>query len=85
MHERLETDRLLLRMFGNDDLDPYYAICSDPEVMEFIRQGKTMNRLDACARTRAPFESLKDSAGLPDGTAELLGTPVLVYAYSLVR
>ena len=47
MHERLETDRLVLRMFVDDDLDAYYAICSDPEVMEFIGQGKTMNRLDA--------------------------------------
>lgn len=46
MHERLETERLVLRMFGNDDLDAYYAICSDLEVMEFIGQGKAMNRLD---------------------------------------
>ncbi len=46
MHERLETDRLVLRMFGNDDLDAYYAICSDVEVMEFIGQGKGMSRLD---------------------------------------
>ena len=46
MHERLETDRLVLRMFGNDDLEPYFSICSDPEVMEFIGQGKTMSRLD---------------------------------------
>ena len=46
MHERLETDRLVLRMFGNDDLDAYYAICSDLEVMEFIGQGKAMSRLD---------------------------------------
>ncbi len=46
MHERLETDRLILRMFGNDDLDAYHAICSDAEVMEFIGQGKTMTRLD---------------------------------------
>jgi RimJ/RimL family protein N-acetyltransferase len=46
MHERLETDRLVLRMFGNEDLDAYYAICSDVEVMEFIGQGKAMTRLD---------------------------------------
>ncbi|HSH38828.1 MAG TPA: GNAT family N-acetyltransferase [Chthoniobacterales bacterium] len=42
MHERLDTERLVLRMFGNDDLDAYHAICSDREVMEFIGQGKTM-------------------------------------------
>jgi RimJ/RimL family protein N-acetyltransferase len=46
MHEGLETERLRLRMFRDDDLDAYFAICSDPEVMEFIGQGKTMNRLD---------------------------------------
>jgi hypothetical protein len=46
MHERLETDRLVLRMFGNDDLDAYYAICSDLEVMEFIGQGNAMTRLN---------------------------------------
>ena len=46
MHERLETDRLVLRMFANDDLDGYHAICSDAEVMEFIGQGKTMTRLE---------------------------------------
>ena len=46
MHEALETERLRLRMFRDDDLDAYFAICSDPEVMEFIGQGKTMNRLD---------------------------------------
>ena len=46
MHERLETERLVLRMFREEDLEPYLAICSDPEVMEFIGQGKTLNRLD---------------------------------------
>jgi RimJ/RimL family protein N-acetyltransferase len=46
MHERLETERLILRMFGNEDLEPYYAICSDAEVMEFIGQGKTMTRME---------------------------------------
>ena len=46
MHERLETDRLVLRMFVDEDLGAYYSICSDPDVMEFIGQGKTMNRLD---------------------------------------
>ena len=47
MHERLETERLVLRMFGNDDLAAYHAICSDSEVMEFIGQGKTMTRIEA--------------------------------------
>lgn len=46
MHERLETDRLVLRMFGNDDLDAYHAICSDAEVMQFIGLGKTMTQIE---------------------------------------
>ena len=46
MPERLETDRLVLRMFGNDDLEAYHAICADPEVMEFIGLGKMMTRME---------------------------------------
>ena len=46
MPDRLETDRLVLRMFRNDDLEPYHAICSDAEVMEFIGEGKTLTRLE---------------------------------------
>ena len=46
MHERLETERLVLRMFGNDDLEAYHAMCSDAEVMQFIGPGKTMNRIE---------------------------------------
>ena len=47
MHERLETDRLVLRMFGNDDLDAYRAILTNPLVMEFIGDGKTITRMEA--------------------------------------
>ena len=39
MHERLETERLVLRMFGNDDLEPYLKIGSDPQVMFTRRTG----------------------------------------------
>jgi RimJ/RimL family protein N-acetyltransferase len=43
----LETDRLLLRAFTNADLEPYCSMCSDPEVMRFIGDGKTLSRTDA--------------------------------------
>jgi RimJ/RimL family protein N-acetyltransferase len=31
----LETERLVLRMFGAADFEAYAAICGDPEVMRF--------------------------------------------------
>lgn len=41
----LESDRLILRAFTEDDLDDYTAMCSDPEVMRFLG-GKTWNRME---------------------------------------
>src|SRR4051812_21589844 len=42
----LETERLTLRMFRQEDIDAYAAMCADPEVMRFLG-GKTLNRHDA--------------------------------------
>ena len=42
----LETDRLRLRAFRNEDLDAYAAICADPEVMRYLGTGVTLNRND---------------------------------------
>ncbi|HVF86411.1 MAG TPA: GNAT family N-acetyltransferase [Pyrinomonadaceae bacterium] len=42
----LETERLTLRMFRDDDLDNYAKICADPEVMRYLG-GKPMNRVEA--------------------------------------
>lgn len=47
MHERLETDRLVLRMFGSDDVDAYHAMCSDAEVMQFIGERRPLTRLES--------------------------------------
>ena len=47
MDHAFETDRLLLRMFRSDDAEAYHAICSDPEVMEFLGDGKRLSRLEA--------------------------------------
>jgi RimJ/RimL family protein N-acetyltransferase len=38
----LETERLLLRMWREDDLKEYAKICADPEVMRFLG-GKTFS------------------------------------------
>ena len=43
----LSTDRLLLRPFQDQDLDAYAAICSDPEVMRYLGDGKPLSRADA--------------------------------------
>ena len=40
---RLETDRLILRMWCEDDLEPYAKLCADPEVMRYLG-GKTYTR-----------------------------------------
>ena len=43
----LETERLILRMFREDDLESYAQLCADPEVMRFLGEGKTLNRAEA--------------------------------------
>lgn len=43
----LETDRLRLRAFRNEDLEAYAAMCADPEVMRFLGTGVTLSRDDA--------------------------------------
>lgn len=32
----LETDRLILRLWKPEDVDPFAALCADPEVMEYF-------------------------------------------------
>lgn len=44
---RLETDRLVLRSWRDADLDPFHAICSDPEVMATL--GPLMSRDEVAA------------------------------------
>ena len=43
----LETDRLRLRMWREDDLDPYAEMCADPEVMRYLGDGGVMTRWEA--------------------------------------
>lgn len=37
----INTDRLLLRRWRDDDVEPFAAMCSDPEVMRYIGSGAT--------------------------------------------
>jgi RimJ/RimL family protein N-acetyltransferase len=43
----LETERLLLRPFRDDDLDAFAEMTADPEVMRFIGDGHTFVREEA--------------------------------------
>ena len=43
----LETERLILRMFREDDFADYAKICDDPEVMRYLGEGKPYTRLEA--------------------------------------
>ena len=46
---RLETERLILRRWRDDDLDPYAAMNADPEVMRYIGDGHVHARTEAAA------------------------------------
>jgi RimJ/RimL family protein N-acetyltransferase len=46
-HPTLETERLRLRTFRDDDLDPYAAMVADPDVMRHIGDGKVVTRAEA--------------------------------------
>ena len=44
--ERLETDRLILRMFRDSDFEAYAEMCGDEEVMKYLG-GSAMTRMEA--------------------------------------
>jgi RimJ/RimL family protein N-acetyltransferase len=43
----LETERLLLRHFRDDDIDAYAAMCADPLVMRYLGARSVLSRDDA--------------------------------------
>jgi RimJ/RimL family protein N-acetyltransferase len=43
---QLETDRLILRMWRDDDFEAYAKMCADPEVMRYLG-GKPFDRSEA--------------------------------------
>ena len=56
---RLETDRLILRRWRDEDLDGLAAMNADPEVMRFIGDGRVQDRAGAAemlARLRRTFD-----------------------------
>jgi RimJ/RimL family protein N-acetyltransferase len=51
----LETDRLILRMLRESDLDAYAEICADPKVMRFIGDGQSLPALGMALAQFAEF------------------------------
>lgn len=49
----IKTGRLLLRRWRDDDVEPFAAMCSDPEVMRYIGSGATRTRAQAQASIEA--------------------------------
>ena len=43
---KLETERLLLRWFREDDFEQFCEICSDAEVMRFLGDGRPMTEME---------------------------------------
>ncbi|MCJ8279197.1 MAG: GNAT family N-acetyltransferase [Rivularia sp. ALOHA_DT_140] len=43
----IKTERLILREFRESDLDAYYQMCSDQEVMRYIGTGKVLSRAES--------------------------------------
>lgn len=67
----LRTDRLLLRRWRPDDLDPFASLCRDPEVMKFIGPGKIRNRQQTKKSIEA-FEQEWQEKGFGPFAVELL-------------
>jgi RimJ/RimL family protein N-acetyltransferase len=43
----LGSNRLILRMFRESDLDAYAAMCGDPDVMRYLGDGYPLTRAEA--------------------------------------
>jgi RimJ/RimL family protein N-acetyltransferase len=43
----LETERLILRMFRDEDFGQYARFCADPEVTRFLGEGRPLDRWEA--------------------------------------
>lgn len=89
----IETDRLLLRMFGPEDLDELARLFSDPDVMRYVGDGQPVNREEAdkalqsiikhwqthgFGRWAAVDKRTREFVGF-GGLRSLFGTPEVVY------
>lgn len=56
------TERLVLRRWRPEDLEPYVEICADSEVMRWIGRGQVRTR-EECARALTSFERAWEDRG----------------------
>jgi RimJ/RimL family protein N-acetyltransferase len=78
----IETERLLLRPWRDDDRDPFYGITSDPRVMEFFPSILSREESDALVdRCQAHY----DEYGFTFWAAELKETGALIGFLGLAR
>ena len=73
----IKTARLLLRRWRAEDIDPFAAICSDPEVMRYIGCGSTRTR-DQSATAIRSFETAWEKKGYGLFAVELRGSNQLI-------
>jgi RimJ/RimL family protein N-acetyltransferase len=78
---QLRTDRLLLRPWRDDDLEPYAALNADPRVREFFPGLLSREKSDAMvARSRAHFAA----RGFGEWAVEVTGGAPFIGAVGLV-
>ena len=70
---RLETERLVLRRWRDEDLDGFAAMNADPEVMRYIHDGHVHDRAEAAAslaRIRAHWDEAGFGLWAVEGRAD---------------
>jgi RimJ/RimL family protein N-acetyltransferase len=73
----ITTARLLLRRWRFEDLEPFAAMCSDPEVMRYIGSGSTRSYEQAAASVRT-YEAQWEEKGYGLFAVELLASNHLI-------
>ncbi|MEM1435747.1 MAG: GNAT family N-acetyltransferase [Pseudomonadota bacterium] len=73
----ITTERLLLRRWESDDIEPYAVLCRDPEVMRWIGDGASRSRAD-CVTAIAGFEACWDANGFGLFAVETLDTGTFI-------
>jgi RimJ/RimL family protein N-acetyltransferase len=73
----ITTARLLLRRWRIEDLEPFAAMCCDPDVMRYIGSGITRTREQAAASIRA-YEAQWEEKGYGLFAVELLESNHLI-------
>lgn len=73
----ITTSRLLLRRWRSDDVEPFAAMCSDPEVMRYIGSGDTRT-LEEAAAAILEFESVREERSYGLFAVELLASNQLI-------